>query len=106
MSDPSITVSHLSKNYRLLGTRSQFATLKSALLKRDLKLAPEAGVPALKDISFAVDRGEAFGIVGRNGSCKSTMLKILSRITEPTAGRTSRRSRSRPSGSPSTSPWR
>jgi ABC-type polysaccharide/polyol phosphate transport system ATPase subunit len=84
--DPSITVRDLSKSYRLLGTRSQFATLKSALLKRDLRLAPEASVPALKDISFVVDRGEAFGIVGRNGSGKSTMLKIISGILKPTSG--------------------
>jgi len=86
MSDPAITVSHLSKSYRLHGTRSQFATLKSALLKRDLRIAPEASVPALKDISFVVDRGEAFGIVGRNGSGKSTMLKIISGILKPTSG--------------------
>ena len=86
MNEPAISISHLSKSYRLLGTRSQFATLKSALLKRDLRLAPEASVPALKDISFVVDRGEAFGIVGRNGSGKSTMLKIISGILKPTSG--------------------
>jgi ABC-type polysaccharide/polyol phosphate transport system ATPase subunit len=61
--------------------------LKSALLKRDLKLAPEATVPAVKDVSFAVDKGEAFGIVGRNGSGKSTLLKLISGILKPTAGR-------------------
>ena len=86
MSDPSITIRELSKSYRLVGTRSQFATLKSALLKRDLRIAPEASVPALKDLSFVVDRGEAFGIVGRNGSGKSTMLKIISGILKPTSG--------------------
>jgi lipopolysaccharide transport system ATP-binding protein len=42
---------------------------------------------ALKDVSFDVKRGEVFGIVGRNGAGKSTILKILSRITEPTEGR-------------------
>ena len=93
MSDPSISVSHLSKSYRLVGTRSQFATLKSALLKRDLRMAPETSVPALKDISFVVDRGEAFGIVGRNGSGKSTMLKIISGILKPTSGTVSVRGR-------------
>src|SRR3954447_8975075 len=86
MSEPAIAISNLNKSYRLVGTRSQFATLKSALLKRDLQLAPEASVPALKDISFVVDRGEAFGIIGRNGSGKSTMLKIISGILKPTSG--------------------
>jgi lipopolysaccharide transport system ATP-binding protein len=42
---------------------------------------------ALKDISFEVKEGERIGIIGRNGAGKSTILKILSRITEPTSGR-------------------
>ena len=86
MSDFAISVAHVSKSYRLWGRKSQFATLKSALLKRDLKLAPEATVPALRDVSFAIHKGEAFGIIGRNGSGKSTLLKIISGILKPTSG--------------------
>ena len=41
---------------------------------------------ALQDVSFAVERGEAFGIVGSNGAGKSTILKLLSRIMRPTRG--------------------
>ncbi len=41
---------------------------------------------ALKDVSFAVERGEALGIIGHNGAGKSTILKLLSGITTPTAG--------------------
>ena len=41
---------------------------------------------ALKDISFEVKQGEVLGIIGRNGAGKSTMLKILSRVTAPTTG--------------------
>lgn len=41
---------------------------------------------ALKDISFKVQRAEALGIIGHNGAGKSTILKLLSRITTPTSG--------------------
>ena len=82
----AIELEGVSKSYRLWGRRSQFATLKSALLKRDLKLTPESTCRRCSDVSFAVDRGEAFGIIGRNGSGKSTLLKLISGILKPTSG--------------------
>ncbi|TEB10358.1 ABC transporter ATP-binding protein [Pelotomaculum propionicicum] len=56
------------------------------------RFGPDAGRSreefwALQDISFEVRQGDRLGIIGRNGAGKSTMLKIISRITEPTAGR-------------------
>jgi len=41
---------------------------------------------ALKDISFEVDKREAFGIIGENGSGKTTLLRILARVLRPDAG--------------------
>jgi lipopolysaccharide transport system ATP-binding protein len=42
---------------------------------------------ALHDANLEIQQGERVGIIGRNGAGKSTFLKILSRITEPTSGR-------------------
>lgn len=42
---------------------------------------------ALEDVSFGVRKGETLGIIGQNGSGKSTILKLISRIIEPTAGK-------------------
>ncbi len=41
---------------------------------------------ALKNISFDVHRGEVVGLVGTNGSGKSTMLKIIAGVLEPCEG--------------------
>lgn len=43
--------------------------------------------PALKAVSFSVDRGESIGIVGPSGSGKSTLFQILMRLREPSGGR-------------------
>lgn len=42
---------------------------------------------ALHDISFQVNKGDAFGIIGHNGAGKSTILKLLCSIMKPTKGR-------------------
>lgn len=42
---------------------------------------------ALKDVSFSVNRGDAIGLIGLNGSGKSTMLKVIAGVLKPTKGR-------------------
>ena len=83
-----IEVRGVQKAYRRYGRRRQFGTLKSALLSgrvlRDLR--PDDTFAALKGVSFDVAAGRTFGIVGRNGSGKSTMLKLIAGIGQPTAG--------------------
>ena len=84
----SIEVPHASKIYRRYSRRRQFATLKSALLSRSLirDLKPDETFPAVQDVSFTVPAGRTLGVIGRNGSGKSTMLKLVAGITKPTTG--------------------
>ena len=42
---------------------------------------------ALRGVSFEVNKGDVFGIIGRNGAGKSTMLKVMARVLQPTRGR-------------------
>ncbi len=44
---------------------------------------------ALRDISFTIEAGESFGIIGRNGAGKSTMLALMAGVIRPTRGRVS-----------------
>ena len=108
MSDTVIIVENLSKSY-LVGHQSvgqghsRYTALRDVIgnqarniVRNAVNIARGRQVVlgdhveefwALKDVSFEVKRGEVLGIIGRNGAGKSTVLKILSRITEPTEGR-------------------
>jgi len=84
----AIEVVNVTKVYRRYARRKQFATLKSALLKGSLiqDLQPEETFPALQGVSFNVAAGRTCGVIGRNGSGKSTALKLVAGITKPTTG--------------------
>ncbi len=88
MSQTAITLTNVTKIYRRYGGK-QFSTLKSALLSGDLvrQLRPDETFQALSDVSFTVPKGCTFGVVGRNGSGKSTALKLVAGITKPTIGK-------------------
>ena len=84
----AIEVRDVRKTYRRYGRRRQFATLKSALLsgKGLGDLRPDETFDALRGVSFDISAGSTFGIVGRNGSGKSSMLKLVAGIGRPTSG--------------------
>jgi len=84
---PAIELTNVTKIYRRY-TGRQFSTLKSALLQRSLMrdLQPSETFPALTDVSFTVPKGSTYGVIGKNGSGKSTALKLVAGITKPTSG--------------------
>lgn len=76
-----INVENISKCYKIYPSRN--ARLKEWLLPFR-KCHEEKWV--LKNISFAVEQGEAIGIIGMNGAGKSTLLKIITGTVMPTSG--------------------
>lgn len=81
MSDIAIRCDSVWKSYRVYHQRSH--TLKERLLTR--RNAYEE-FWALREVGFEVPAGSTLGIVGSNGSGKSTMLKVLARILTPNRG--------------------
>jgi ABC-2 type transport system ATP-binding protein len=83
MSNAAIQVSSVSKNFRLYHERNRY--IKATLLRG--RRARYEEFWALKDVSFEVQEGSTFGIIGSNGSGKSTMLKCLMGIYRPESGK-------------------
>ena len=83
----AIELVNVSKIYRRYSGR-HFSTLKSALLQRSIlrDLRPSETFPALSGVTFTVPKGSTYGVIGRNGSGKSTALKLVAGITKPTSG--------------------
>jgi lipopolysaccharide transport system ATP-binding protein len=94
MSDYAIKAVDLGKQYRLGGSAGRYRTLRDAIIGAFHQRAKDAShlkngrevIWALKNVSFEVEHGKVLGVIGRNGAGKSTMLKILSRVTDPTTG--------------------
>jgi ABC-type polysaccharide/polyol phosphate transport system ATPase subunit len=81
---PALVAEGVNKWFQIPEERSH--TLKERAL-HPLRRSGHERLHALKDISFAVERGEFFGIVGRNGSGKSTLLKCLAGIYRTDTGK-------------------
>src|SRR5688572_10290190 len=85
MGEVVLEIKNVSKSFRI--REGGNAHIKEALW--ELFAAAKARVNdfyALKNVSFAVRKGEAVGIIGKNGAGKSTLLSILSGVTQPDDG--------------------
>lgn len=106
----ALSVQNLSKRYRIGSIKQTHQSLGGALADfvsrpvknfrrlRGLARFSSQGqdvdtIWALRDVSFEVKEGEVLGVVGRNAAGKSTLLKILARITDPSEGQVEIRGR-------------
>jgi ATP-binding cassette subfamily B protein len=60
--------------------------LKGDISLKNVSFEYEAGVPVLKDISMDIKAGQFYGIVGKTGAGKSTIINLISRLFDPTNG--------------------
>ena len=96
MSQPIIKVEGLSKNFIISHQgKEKYVSLRDVIAHQAKQLlslgkSKQREDPskeefwALKDLNFEIKQGDRVGIIGRNGAGKSILLKIVSRITEPT----------------------
>lgn len=82
--DVTIRFDQVVQRFRIIYDRS--TTLREAFVRVVGRRSQVHQFEALKGISFQVRAGETLGIIGRNGSGKSTILKIIAGVYPPTAG--------------------
>jgi ABC-type polysaccharide/polyol phosphate transport system ATPase subunit len=95
----SVRFEEVTKRYRKGGVGyatlgSEFRAIPRRLASRARGKKPElTGKLALDHVSFEIEEGESFALVGSNGAGKSTALRLLARISPPTDGRVRGRGR-------------
>ena len=84
MEDYAIEVKNVSLEFCLYS--ENVSSIKEYFIKKVKREISKDSFWALKDISFNVKKGEAVGLVGKNGCGKSTMLKTIAGVLTPTMG--------------------
>ena len=85
----TVIFENVTKSYKI--TKGKYGLLRDAISENLLgflkkKMDESSKVIALKNVSFEIKKGEAVGIIGRNGAGKTTILKLISKITYPDRG--------------------
>lgn len=89
-----VTLENVSVVYRV--PRERVSGIKEYAIRFLQRRLEYEEFNALKNVSFEIQKGEVFGVIGRNGSGKSTMLKVMARVLQPTRGRIVARGRIAP----------
>lgn len=82
---PIVEVQQVSMKFNLASEK--FDSFKEYFIKTLKKQISYNEFWALNDISFSLNKGESLGLIGLNGSGKSTMLKIIAGVLKPTKGK-------------------
>ncbi|WGM19512.1 ATP-binding cassette domain-containing protein [Paenarthrobacter sp. OM7] len=86
---PCVVIDKVRMTYRVPSSDGRSTSSRRGIRGRITSLLERPNlvtVSALKEISLVVERGESVGIIGRNGSGKSTMMKLISGQVAPTHG--------------------
>lgn len=92
MAENYLKLEHVTLRFCVYATRNR--SIKETVVNRLLRRQygrPDREVIAVRDVSLHVGDGQRLGIVGDNGSGKSSLLKVMSRIYPPSEGRVERR---------------
>lgn len=78
----SIEVKNVSKTFNINNSNSIF----DLITKKNQNIPINRNIEAIHDVSFNVQKGETFGIIGKNASGKTTLLSLISKIYRPNHG--------------------
>lgn len=78
---PIITIQNVTKEFKVLNRREGLKGSLKDLFSRDYKI-----VRAVDNISMNIEQGEIVGYLGSNGAGKSTTIKMMTGVLEPTSG--------------------
>jgi len=85
LDDETIRLENVSVQYRV--PYEQVGTFREYFIRLLQRRISYRKFWALNDVSFSVNKGEIFGVIGDNGAGKSTLLKVVARVLKPIKGR-------------------